>query len=168
MFPAARVINGDPRHSDHRPVIIHTTVEDDPQQHGGAGGGFRFEAAWVDEERCREIIKEAWAASPGGAGGVRVAEALKSVAGSLSSWSTNVLGDMEKTVKRLKELEVCRRGVSSKENIEKEGVLRYRLEKVEDQIDSYWRQRAHVKWMQHGDRNTAFFHACMLGEEKKQ
>lgn len=62
------------------------------------------------------------------------------VCGSLSNWSTNVLGDLEKTAKRLKkELEVCKRGVSGKENIEKEGVLRYRLEKVEDQIDSYWR-----------------------------
>jgi hypothetical protein len=48
----------------------------------------------------------------------------------------------------------------SQEQIHREGVLRYRLEKVEEQVDMYWRQHAHVKWMQYGDRNTAFFHAA--------
>lgn len=71
------------------------------------------------------------------------------------------MGDLEKTAKKLrKELEECRRGVSSRENIQREGVLRYRLDKVEDQVDTYWRQKAHVKWMEFGDRNTAFFHAA--------
>ncbi|XP_021315303.1 uncharacterized protein LOC110434863 [Sorghum bicolor] len=79
----------------------------------------------------------------------------------LDEWSTNVLGDLEISRKRLKrELKLCRRGARSKANIEKEGVLQYRLEKVENQIDTYWRQRAHVKWMQYGDRNTAYFHAA--------
>lgn len=41
----------------------------------------------------------------------------------------------------------------------KEGVLKYKLEKLEEQVDTYWRQRAHVAWLQKGDRNTSFFHA---------
>lgn len=50
-------------------------------------------------------------------GGMKVADALKSVATSLSNWSTNVLGDLEKSMKRLKkDLEMCRRGVRSKSN----------------------------------------------------
>jgi hypothetical protein len=41
-------------------------------------------------------------------------------------------------MKKLKrELENCRRGARSKSNIEKEEVLMYRLEKIEDQIDTY-------------------------------
>lgn len=63
-------------------------------------------------------------------------------------------------MKELKrELESCRRQGVSQENISREGVLRYRLDKAQEQIDLYWKQRAHVKWMQFGDRNTAFFHA---------
>lgn len=50
-------------------------------------------------------------------GGMKVTDALKSVATSLSNWSTNVLGDLEKSMKRLKkDLEMCRRGVRSKSN----------------------------------------------------
>lgn len=46
-FPGARVINGDPRHSHYRPLIITT-------ERVGAGcrrgaGGFKFEASWPKE-----------------------------------------------------------------------------------------------------------------------
>ncbi|CAN6246168.1 unnamed protein product [Urochloa humidicola] len=47
-----------------------------------------------------------------------------------------------------------------RDQVAREEILRYKLERVEDQIDTYWRQRAHVNWLQKGDRNTAFFHAA--------
>ena len=90
-----------------------------------------------------------------------VVGALKAVAGGLKNWSSNILGDLEKRAKKLKkELEFCRKREITKEQVAREGVLRYRLEKVEEQIDVYWRQRAHVRWLKEGDRNTAFFHAA--------
>ena len=39
-----------------------------------------------------------------------------------------------------------------------EQILCYKLEKLEDQRDLYWRQRAKAHRLQHGDRNTNFFH----------
>lgn len=39
-----------------------------------------------------------------------------------------------------------------------EQLLKYKLEKLEDQRDLYWRQRAHVHWLKNGDRNTNYFH----------
>lgn len=82
------------------------------------------------------------------------------MADDLTSWRTNELGDLEKRRKSIKrELESCRRGVLNAEQISRDGVLRYMLDKVEEQIDTYWRQRAHVKWLQFGNRNMTFFHA---------
>jgi hypothetical protein len=49
----------------------------------------------------------------------------------------------------------------------KEGVLKYKPEKLEEQVDTYWRQWAHVAWLQKGDRNTSFFHAT-CSERMKQ
>lgn len=167
LFPEAQVVNGDPRHSDHRPLIIQTKPPETLPCCSG-GGSFRFEAAWIEEEKCREVIESAWLQATTGGGGLKVASALTEVASSLSNWSANALGDMEKRRKRLQqELESCHRGVWSKENVEKEGVLCYRLEKIEEQIDTYWRQRAHTKWMQMGDKNTAFFHASCSERKRK-
>lgn len=157
MFPNVRVINGDPRHSDHRPVLIDTGPVE--RRRVGGHAGFRFEAAWVEEEGCKEVVKGAWERS-GGREQRPVIEALQSVACDLASLGANVLGELEQRIKELKrELELCRRGVLNSEQIAREGVLRYRLDKAEEQKDLYWKQRAHVKWMIFGDRNTAFFHA---------
>ena len=40
----------------------------------------------------------------------------------------------------------------------REEILKYRLQKLEDQVELYWRQRATSHWQKHGDRNTKFFH----------
>ena len=33
--------------------------------------------------------------------------------------------------------------------------------------DLWWRQRAKVDWLKHGDRNTQYFHACVQSQRKK-
>lgn len=58
MFPNVKVINGDPRHSDHRPLVIDTGPVVERRRVGGVG--FRFEAAWVEEEGCKQVVKDAW------------------------------------------------------------------------------------------------------------
>lgn len=63
-----------------------------------------------------------------------------------------------KKIKR--ELEECRRSRIGREQIAREVVLRYKLERLEEQVDIFWKQRAHVNWLQKGDRNTFFFHAA--------
>jgi hypothetical protein len=41
--------------------------------------------------------------------------------------------------------------------VAKEEVLRFKLARLEEQKNIYWRQRAKVHWPQEGDRNTHFF-----------
>ena len=49
--------------------------------------------------------------------------------------------------------------------VQEEAVLRFKVDKLEEQIDTYWKQRAHVNWLMKGDRNTTFFHnACKEGK----
>ena len=59
LFPVARVINGDQHHSNHRPIIIDTYGQ---QQNGQCGRqhGFRFEAAWLEEEGCKKVVEDVW------------------------------------------------------------------------------------------------------------
>jgi hypothetical protein len=92
-FPATRVINGDPRHSDHRPLII--TTERVPRGGGQRNcGGFRFEASWLQEEKCAAVVEEAWKAAMEVPNQL-AHNALKVLAPGLIDWNHNVLGVLE-------------------------------------------------------------------------
>lgn len=44
-------------------------------------------------------------------------------------------------------------------------MLTSELDKAYSEEQSYWRQRSRVLWLQHGDRNTSFFHAITRGRK---
>jgi hypothetical protein len=58
-FPTYEVVNDDPRHSDHRPVTVtlEGTHENSPAIRGAVD--FKFEANWLQEEGCSELIQSA-------------------------------------------------------------------------------------------------------------
>jgi len=135
--------------------------------HAGGMGGFNFEACWLEEEDFWKVVEEAWEQSTA-IQDSKVMGALKGVATGLKHWSPNVLGDLERRVKKVKvELERCRAGGLIQEAVTREEILRFKLDRLEEQVDIYWRQRAHVKWLEKGDRNIGFFHAT-CSERKRR
>jgi hypothetical protein len=165
-FPGFRVVNGDHRHSDHRPVIIDTNGADKKRRSPVRGQMSLFEARWLEEVDCRGIVENGWAREAG-INNKGVMAAVKGVLGYLVDWSRNVLGDLEKRIKKIKkELEEWRRKEIGHEQVRKEEMLRFKLSRLEDQREIYWRQRAHAHWMKGGDRNTKYFHSY-ASERKK-
>lgn len=159
-FLAYKAINGDPRHSDHRPMIVVL----EPEYRGNSTGCVfeqpKFEARWLEEEQCDEVVRNAWhlAMLTGDRG---LAATIKRVGMELHTWSKEVLGDLKNRIKKVKkELNRCRKRAISQEQVSLEQMLRYKLERLQDQKNTYWKQRAKAHWLHDGDRNTSFFHAC--------
>ena len=111
-FPSFWVINGDrPRPGDQ---------------------SFRFEAGWIQEDNCCTIMQNAWnltvEARAGSAG-----DAVPEAGVELWDWSRNVLGDLEKRIKRAKmDQEACRRRGIDAYDVVREEILKYKPEKMKN------------------------------------
>ena len=71
-------------------------------------------------------------------------EMQKNVLCDLWEWDRNVLGELERRIKRAKrELENCRQQGISQESVNREHLLHYKLERLQDQHHIYLKQRAH-------------------------
>ncbi|KAE8804478.1 retrotransposon unclassified [Hordeum vulgare] len=120
VFPLYKVINGDPRHSDHQPIIV---MADGMGKEAGVkqgGGVFQFKAKWLLEEDCARVVEEAWnAAFEEGSGSVQ--ERLNKVGGELTKWDREVLGELKEHIKKARrELEQCRRGRLDQQQINRD------------------------------------------------
>uniref|UniRef100_A0A8I6XX79 Reverse transcriptase domain-containing protein n=1 Tax=Hordeum vulgare subsp. vulgare TaxID=112509 RepID=A0A8I6XX79_HORVV len=163
------VVHGDPRHSDNRPIIVHLDHESFRQRKKKRreGGNLKFEASWMTEEACSAVIENAWQRETTSRGGT-VVQALKGVAGDLQHWSRTSLGVMERRIAKLKkEIEVFRQRAITQDVVNRERMLRYKLERLEGQREMYYKQRAHVNWLQKGDRNTSYFQKFASARRKK-
>jgi hypothetical protein len=59
-------------------------------------------------------------------------------------------------IKKLRSgLESIRCDVISETNLRKEQVAKYKLGRLEDQLDLFWWQRAHAHWLENGDKTRA-------------
>jgi hypothetical protein len=63
IFPLVKVTNGDPRHSDHRPIVIDMGRKDFRFWKGQAEILSKFEARWLEEEDGEVKVLEAWRAA---------------------------------------------------------------------------------------------------------
>jgi hypothetical protein len=116
-FPLVRVINGDPRHSDHSPIIVEPGAKEKTHWREPLEVMKKFEARWLEEEECSERVQEAWEIAIS-EGGVSLLEIQSQVLGELWQWDREVLGALEKRIKNAKrELERCKRAAISQGQI---------------------------------------------------
>ncbi|KAL0420648.1 UNVERIFIED_CONTAM: hypothetical protein Slati_3087700 [Sesamum latifolium] len=112
---------------------------------------FHFEAAWLQEPECEDIVTKSWS-TPG-----RLEEKIEFISTQLSLWG-RLFGQAARD--RIEEFSSCLKscGVTTDSQA---CALRDKAElsKLIIQEEIFWKQHSKDLWLKEGDRNFSFFHA---------
>ncbi|KAL0390870.1 UNVERIFIED_CONTAM: hypothetical protein Scaly_0444100 [Sesamum calycinum] len=131
LFPDTRVHHVGSPYSDHSPLVI----ELQPRIQWDLSGGrkcFRFEAAWLQEPACADIVKKLG----------RPADAL---------YRRSLKKETFHVARKQSRMTQDNRDQMSSDKAE--------LSKLILQEETFWKQRSKDLWLKEGDRNSSFFHA---------
>ncbi|CAL8151990.1 unnamed protein product [Prunus armeniaca] len=149
--------------SDHHPILIASDRPQGDKARGPRGRRrFHFEEVWTTEVDCEEVVRQSWqnAVSP--------LSNIANCASNLSRWCAEKGGQVPKKVKELRRrLASLQSDEPSTQTFHTRSLIETELDKCLEQEEIYWHQRSRVQWLQHGDRNTSFFHKQATSRRKK-
>uniref|UniRef100_A0A8I7BB66 Reverse transcriptase domain-containing protein n=1 Tax=Hordeum vulgare subsp. vulgare TaxID=112509 RepID=A0A8I7BB66_HORVV len=135
---------------------------------GGSRGDrqFRFEARWLQEEGCEGIIKQAWDRGVQ-EGRMGVAGALVCVAGDVTKWSKDVVGELEGRIKAVRsKLDKCMKSPVSEAKVREEADLRIAIAQLKEKKYIKMKQRAHTWWLWGGNKNIKYLQSVASARKR--
>ncbi|XP_042964661.1 uncharacterized protein LOC122298885 [Carya illinoinensis] len=165
-FKSVKVENLVARSSDHRPLCF-SYGHQAPFFKGGHQF-FKYEVAWGKDEGCRQLIREVWLNESPHDDSIRtVQHHLKLSRVSLSRWRRSSSSDFDKEIKEKSAILQQLQNAENQHNEVEVLKLQEELGVLLQKEYLKWRQRAKKHWYQEGDRNTRFFHACVMQRRKQ-
>ena len=152
--------------SDHCPILL--TLDSEGEKHRWKRKPFRFEAMWLTDLGCHHTVSRAWESNSSGAPMFRVMKKLKKCKMLLKKWSKAQFGSVLVQIRETKMAlwkaeENAMKGGDYQEVIRLKSKLNFLL----DREEQMWHQRAHVKWVQCGDKNTKFFYGTATQQKRR-
>lgn len=144
--------------SDHSPIVFQ------PFPKEKSGVSFHFEAFWAEHVDCCGVVEEGWLENvneeePWGV----VKEKLKNSKRVLQKWHHQTFRKANQEIhKRKQELQYLLDHGGQHNNFDRIRQIQEDIDALWSQEEMYWGQRARVKWLNEGDRNTKFFHATTI------
>ncbi|WOL06049.1 hypothetical protein Cni_G14781 [Canna indica] len=140
--------------SDHRPILLQ------PSSPHRAKRSFKFDKRWLENDLLSEVISRAWNSSVPDTLQHQVFSKLKLVKQGIINWLKLNPQNSYTCIKRLQhQLHALTPANSLDYSIQKK-TLEAELHQALKDEEIYWRQKSRIKWLQEGDRNTRYFHAC--------
>ncbi|GKV05619.1 hypothetical protein SLEP1_g17606 [Rubroshorea leprosula] len=153
--------------SDHCPILLKQQVVDwGPKP-------FKFFDSWLEQEGCRELIKETWSkADIQGWAGYRIKEKLKLIKEALRKWSKDFAPEIDNKINtattEIAQIDLKGEAVQlSEEEIKKRREAFLALWDSIKHRESMLQQKSRKTWLRLGDANTRFFHNCVKGRWRR-
>ena len=128
---------------------------------------FVFEAMWVKDDRCREVIESAWESFLEGVNG-SIVDQIKRCQYQLKWWNQRVFRNVNTRLKKLKEcLQFLEAQNLLTETASEIQGLKKEIDETLHREEVMWNQRSRVLWLKCEDRNTKFFHAVASQRHKR-
>ncbi|KAA3488752.1 reverse transcriptase [Gossypium australe] len=145
--------------SDHCPVLLDT-LGGERNVHGNKKHEFWFEAKWCLDSTFEDLVKNWWVESDD-----FLPKKLECMGLKMQNWSTDKSKEDKKNRVALEDRLNCLYNEDvSDDNLAEIAEIQLGLNLEADKKEVFWKQRARVNWLQHGDRNTSFFHK-MAGQQ---
>ena len=100
-FPTSRVKHLNCFTSDHRSLLL--SLDGDSEYQRWRRKPFLFEAMWISDPKCKEVVARAWDCAPNGTPMFMVTIKLKRCKKRLKSWSRVHFGNVKQQIKQAKD-----------------------------------------------------------------
>ena len=157
-YPRATITHLGAIKSDHAPILLDTNPSD-----SFAHRAFRFEAVYLRDDRCNDVINEAWKGEVSGSEFTKLYKKQAATREALRKWNKEVFG---RCLDRINSLLKKIKDVHERHPSHKNGLLEFDLqtELFEWLLRSevIWRQKSRELWLKLGDKNSKNFHLSTI------
>ncbi|XP_042972967.1 uncharacterized protein LOC122304769 [Carya illinoinensis] len=150
--------------SDHSPLVMH--LKQGGRRYISNGNGkeriFRYEASWKMHEDCNTIVTNCWSPQlhQRGLHMWWSQQCLRKCKEGLVKWSNTILIQQRKVIQsKLAQLAILQEDNTGADNSTIRELQR-ELDKLLEEENVKWKQRAKQAWLKNGDSNSKFFHRC--------
>ena len=157
IFPEAKVFHLTFSVLDHLPLALRMVPN---HRRKKARKTSRFEAMWLRDQSCEEVVQKAWEEGKLVSSGSMWVSCIERCRSNLEAWNKTEFGHVRRRVaelqKRLEWLELQPPSPEINSDLRR---TRIDLNSWLDKKNNMWHQRSRLNWLQSGDRNIGFFHA---------
>ncbi|PNY14024.1 hypothetical protein L195_g010693 [Trifolium pratense] len=149
--------------SDHAPILLDFSPYAGHKQRQKRNTPIRYEQIWSRDTNHIQIVKDHWLANGG-----PTHQKLTTALNALQSWGKNRFGIIPTRIKNLQEelkkLNDENGALNLTEQIKSKEL---ELDDILECEEMWWGQRSRALWLEHGDKNTKYFHMKANIRKKK-
>ena len=125
-----------------------------------------FDRRWLLNKDIKEVVGKAWGEHQEGSRLFKVQCKIKKVRMDLLSWSRSSFSNAKKLIEQVKkDIKEVKLNRPCGFRIKLLGLKR-KLASAYKKEELFWSQKARLKWLKEGDKNTGYFHATVAGRRK--